>query len=96
MIDITRKQHYGYHERKKIMYKIEDKGQWEKIIQEDGPVLGISKGSATNLIEEGGKVFKDLNGNGKLEPYEDWRLPLDVRIEDRSFDTKRAGIIKRK
>lgn len=26
--------------------------------------------------------FKDLNKNGKLDKYEDWRLPNDVRIKD--------------
>ncbi|WP_428666064.1 glycoside hydrolase family 3 N-terminal domain-containing protein [Runella sp.] len=26
--------------------------------------------------------FKDLNKNGKLDPYEDWRLPNDARIKD--------------
>jgi len=26
------------------------------------------------LIEVDGLKFKDLNGNGKLDPYEDWRL----------------------
>jgi len=26
--------------------------------------------------------FKDLNANGSLEPYEDWRLPADERVKD--------------
>jgi beta-glucosidase len=26
--------------------------------------------------------FKDLNKNGKLDPYEDWRLPAEARIKD--------------
>jgi beta-glucosidase len=29
-----------------------------------------------------GNVFKDLNGNGQLDPYEDWRLPVAQRVED--------------
>jgi beta-glucosidase len=28
------------------------------------------------------KQFKDLNGNGKLDAYEDWRLSVDQRIND--------------
>ncbi len=28
------------------------------------------------------KLFKDLNANGKLDPYEDWRLAVDKRIDD--------------
>ncbi len=29
-----------------------------------------------------GLLFKDLNKNGALDKYEDWRLPLDVRVND--------------
>ncbi len=34
------------------------------------------------LIEVDGLTFKDLNGNGKLDPYEDWRLSTEERVED--------------
>ncbi len=34
------------------------------------------------IIHEGGFKFKDLNKNGKLDPYEDWRLPVDERISN--------------
>lgn len=34
------------------------------------------------LLKSGGLTFKDLNKNGQLEPYEDWRLPVDRRVED--------------
>ena len=27
-------------------------------------------------------VFKDLNANGRLDPYEDWRLPVATRVRD--------------
>ena len=27
-------------------------------------------------------VFKDLNANGRLDPYEDWRLPVAARASD--------------
>ena len=27
-------------------------------------------------------VFKDLNANGHLDPYEDWRLPVATRVRD--------------
>ena len=26
--------------------------------------------------------FRDLNANGKLDPYEDWRLPIEKRVAD--------------
>ena len=35
-----------------------------------------------NIIEVDGLKFKDLNNNGKLEPYEDWRLSPKERAEN--------------
>ncbi|MGM0126036.1 beta-glucosidase [Enterococcus sp. AZ194] len=64
------------------MYKIEDKGQWQKIEHQEGPVLGIASDSTVQLIEEDGLMFKDLNKNGQLDPYEDWRLPIEERVAD--------------
>ncbi|SMQ77569.1 beta-glucosidase [Bacillus sp. OV166] len=29
-----------------------------------------------------GKVFKDLNSNGKLDDYENWELPIEKRVAD--------------
>ncbi|KAA8996419.1 glycoside hydrolase family 3 protein [Affinibrenneria salicis] len=34
------------------------------------------------LIQQDGLTFRDLNRDGKLSPYEDWRLPADVRAGD--------------
>lgn len=34
------------------------------------------------LLELDGYQFKDLNKNGSLDPYEDWRLPQDQRIQN--------------
>ena len=33
-------------------------------------------------ITVNGKPFKDLNGNGKLDPYENWSLSDEVRVKD--------------
>ena len=33
-------------------------------------------------LTENGHTFRDLNKNGKLDPYEDTRLPIEERIED--------------
>jgi beta-glucosidase len=44
-------------------------------VNEGGPVLGTADESRI-LVVDGG-AFKDLNRNGKLDPYEDWRLPLE-------------------
>lgn len=35
-----------------------------------------------NIIEADGYSFKDLNDNGVLDPYEDWRLSAQERTED--------------
>jgi len=43
------------------------------------PVLAAR---AKPLLTEGTLTFKDLNGNGKLDPYEDWRLPAAARAAD--------------
>ena len=34
------------------------------------------------LIEESGLTFKDLNNNGKIDPYEDWRLSPEERAKN--------------
>ena len=36
----------------------------------------------TAILEADGLKFKDLNKNGKLDAYEDWRLTADERIAD--------------
>ena len=49
------------------------------ITQRGGPTLGVS--SATILTDKG-FAFKDLNRNGTLDVYEDWRRPALERAED--------------
>jgi hypothetical protein len=34
------------------------------------------------IISEGNYQFKDLNKNGTLDPYEDWRLPVEDRLDN--------------
>ena len=43
------------------------------------PVLGSR---STKTLEVGGLKFKDLNKNGRLDKYEDWRLPAEARAQD--------------
>lgn len=52
------------------------------VVNKAGPVLGYSPGSGVRIISSGGKKFKDLNKNGKLDKYEDWRLPVEERAKD--------------
>ena len=35
-----------------------------------------------DIIQDGEYHFKDLNKNGRLDPYEDWRKPVEERIAD--------------
>ena len=34
------------------------------------------------ILTINGKLFKDLNANGKLDVYENWELPVDKRVSD--------------
>src|ERR1035437_4836327 len=34
------------------------------------------------VLSKDGLQFRDLNKNGTLDRYEDWRLPLDQRVAD--------------
>jgi beta-glucosidase len=43
------------------------------------PYLGTR---TVKIIEQDGKQFKDLNKNGELDPYEDWRLSPEERSKD--------------
>ena len=52
------------------------------ITQKKGQTLGYSSTSGVVILEDKGYAFKDMNRNGMLDPYEDWRLPADVRAAD--------------
>jgi beta-glucosidase len=48
----------------------------------NGPTLGYSSSSGVKILTVDGLAFKDLNKNGRLDKYEDWRLPVDERAKD--------------
>jgi beta-glucosidase len=48
----------------------------------NGQTLGYDTTSHIKLILNKGYAFKDLNKNGKLDKYEDWRLPAEERAKD--------------
>ena len=52
------------------------------VTNKDGQTLGYSATSGIKIITIDGFAFKDLDKNGKLDKYEDWRLPADVRAKD--------------
>lgn len=47
-----------------------------------GATLAYSPTSGVNIITDGNFKFKDLNKNGVLDKYEDWRLSSDERAKD--------------
>lgn len=52
------------------------------LIHQDGPTLGYSPSSGVSILREGNYAFKDLNRNGKLDVYEDWRKDIEERVAD--------------
>lgn len=56
--------------------------QYTVVTQKNGPALGYCPASGVSIIYEGGKAFKDLNRNGMLDSYEDWRLSPEDRAHD--------------
>lgn len=52
------------------------------VTSKSGTVLGVNIDSGVKIIKVEGEKFKDLNQNGKLDPYEDWRLPVEERAKD--------------
>lgn len=54
-----------------------------KYIEANGqqPLLGYAEG-VTDILDVDGYKFKDLNKNGELDVYEDWRKTVDERVAD--------------
>ena len=52
------------------------------ITQKKGATLGYSPTSGISILECDGYAFKDLNKNGELDVYEDWRKPMRERAVD--------------
>lgn len=59
-----------------------DKGSFKLIANEGGQTLGYSPASRVSILTVDRLAFKDLNKNGKLDPYEDWRLPVEDRAKN--------------
>ena len=51
-------------------------------LAESAPVQPELVARVKDIIEADGYQFKDLNDNGELDPYEDWRLPAEERAEN--------------
>jgi|GEM_PF-3449753 len=58
------------------------KGTITTIPTKNGPTMAYSSKSGLKILMVDGLSFKDLNRNGTLDLYEDWRKPVDVRAKD--------------
>ena len=65
-----------------VKWQEESKDGYNLVTQNGGSTLGYSPESGVKLITKGGFAFKDLNRNGKLDVYEDWRKDPLVRAKD--------------
>ncbi len=63
---------------------------FKTVSNNNGPALGYSPGSGVKVLTVSGLNFKDLNKNGKLDKYEDWRLPTDVRARDLASKNRKS------
>jgi beta-glucosidase len=57
-------------------------GELRFISNKGGQTIGFSVTSGIGLIYDNGFAFKDLNRNGRLDKYEDWRAPAEARAKD--------------
>lgn len=58
------------------------KGSFNRIENIGGQTLGYSPNSGVKILTVDGLAFKDLNKNGKLDRYEDWRKPVAERAKN--------------
>ena len=59
-----------------------EKEGYHVITQANGATLGYSPASGVKILTVDGLAFKDLNKNGQLDVYEDWRLTPEERAND--------------
>ena len=52
------------------------------VSNQNGATLGYSAESGITILSQDRYAFKDLNKNGTLDSYEDWRLPVAERAKD--------------
>jgi len=57
-------------------------GSTRIVMNKEGQTLGYDTTSHVKLLTVKGLAFKDLNKNGTLDIYEDWRLTADERAKD--------------
>ena len=59
-----------------------NKGDFVMISNPNGKTLGYAPSSGVKVLTVNGLAFKDLNKNGKVDKFEDWRLSSEIRAKD--------------
>ncbi len=57
-------------------------GSMHVVTNKGGQTIAYDTSSHIKLVFDKGFAFKDLNRNGRLDRYEDWRLPAEERAKD--------------
>lgn len=63
-------------------FTTEKKEDYVEVNNQEGSSLGYHPESGVKLLTVDRYAFKDLNKNGELDAYEDWRLSADERAKD--------------
>lgn len=63
-------------------YTVETKEGVALVKNKGGATLGYSPSSGVQILTKDRFAFKDLNRNGMVDPYEDWRLSVNERAKD--------------
>ena len=63
-------------------YEKSTRNGYNYVVQQDGPTLSYTWDSGVRIIVADEQAFRDMNGNGRLDPFEDWRLSPEKRMED--------------
>ena len=63
-------------------FTTEENDGFVNVLNKDASTLGYHPESGVKLLTVDRYAFKDLNKNGELDAYEDWRLSADDRAKD--------------
>ncbi|MEG1474873.1 MAG: beta-glucosidase [Longicatena sp.] len=65
-----------------MKWKLIHKNNCDQIENDGGKKLSYHPNLGIQIIERDGYAFKDLDNSGELNPFEDWRNPMSVRVKD--------------
>ena len=72
-------------------WTMEDMSGWYRYTADGAPTVGL--GDESRLIQVDGFAFRDLNGNGKLDFWEDWRQTPEDRAAALAKELSREEIV---